>query len=606
MHHSRQGGMRQPRRMPKGPNRETHRRRGRGGRPPQGRRYNRRGNVWIYGHQLGSDGALLCDKDGRILKVNFIEKILATALSKLSNFIPEAGIWMNTQRPEWNDANNALVGNGVSMVTLYYLRRFFHFIKTMLNSYDNSDEIFISRELYGFLNKIQDALIHNEHSLSGQISNKRRKEIMDRLGNAGSDYRNLVYLKAFSGEKSAINYNQLKDFTAIVLKYLDHSIDANRRPDKMYHAYNLMTVDNDNQVVITHLDEMLEGQVAVLSSGYLSASACLELLDAVKDSKLFRDDQYSYLLYPNKELPGFLSKNIIPVNTLEMSDLLKQFVADGNNDIIECDLNGQYHFNGNFKNVSDLKSALKELSEPQYVDLIKQEDELVQQIFESVFNHKAFTGRSGTFFGYEGLGSIYWHMVSKYLLAVAECCIHAIEKRGYDNVVGRLLDHFYEINEGIGVHKSPELYGAFPTDPYSHTPQGKGVQQPGMTGQVKEDILSRLIELGVFVKNGQIHFNPCLLRKSEFLKQEMLFNYIDVLHNRKSIPLGKNSIAFTYCQIPIVYQMSDIERLEINYSNGKSTKSEELLIDASTSQLVFGRGGEIECIKVFINKTHLK
>ena len=48
-------------------------------------------------------------------------------MAKLSNFIPEAGIWLNTQRPEWNDANNALVGNGVSMVTLYYLRRFLSF-----------------------------------------------------------------------------------------------------------------------------------------------------------------------------------------------------------------------------------------------------------------------------------------------------------------------------------------------------------------------------------------------------------------------------------------------------------------------------------------------
>ena len=62
-----------------------------------------------------------------------------------------------------------------------------------------------------------------------------------------------------------------------------------------------------------------------------------------------------------------------------------------------------------------------------------------------------------------------------------------------------LLEHYYEINEGIGVHKSPALYGAFPTDPYSHTPAGKGAQQPGMTGQVKEDILSRFGELGVFV-----------------------------------------------------------------------------------------------------------
>ena len=58
-----------------------------------------------------------------------MEKMLATVMSKIANFIPEGGIWMNTQRPEWNDANNALVGYGVSMVTLYYLRRFIIFAK---------------------------------------------------------------------------------------------------------------------------------------------------------------------------------------------------------------------------------------------------------------------------------------------------------------------------------------------------------------------------------------------------------------------------------------------------------------------------------------------
>ncbi|MEM9680298.1 MAG: hypothetical protein AAF901_08235, partial [Bacteroidota bacterium] len=56
--------------------------------------------------ELGADGALLRDENRFIVKVNFIEKILATVLAKLSNFIPEGGIWMNTQRPEWNDANN--------------------------------------------------------------------------------------------------------------------------------------------------------------------------------------------------------------------------------------------------------------------------------------------------------------------------------------------------------------------------------------------------------------------------------------------------------------------------------------------------------------------
>ena len=61
-------------------------------------------------------------------------------------------------------------------------------------------------------------------------------------------------------------------------------------------------------------------------------------------------------------------------------------------------------------------------------------------------------------------------MVSKLLLAVQECCLKAINENEDDQVIGRLLEHYYEINQGNGVHKSPELYGAFPTDPYSHTP----------------------------------------------------------------------------------------------------------------------------------------
>jgi hypothetical protein len=71
--------------------------------------------------KIGADGRLILDKNGDVYQVNLTEKLLAVMLSKLSNFIPGAGIWMNTQRPEWNDANNALVGFGVSMVTLYYL-----------------------------------------------------------------------------------------------------------------------------------------------------------------------------------------------------------------------------------------------------------------------------------------------------------------------------------------------------------------------------------------------------------------------------------------------------------------------------------------------------
>ena len=61
----------------------------------------------------------------------------------------------------------------------------------------------------------------------------------------------------------------------------------------MYHAYNLMTVESDTTVSIGYLSEMLEGQVAVLSAGYLSSKEVLAVLDGMKKSKLFREDQYS-------------------------------------------------------------------------------------------------------------------------------------------------------------------------------------------------------------------------------------------------------------------------------------------------------------------------
>jgi len=556
--------------------------------------------------QLGADGALLHSNDKSIYHVNFIEKILATILSKMSNFIPEAGIWMNTQRPEWNDANNALVGNGVSMVTLYYLRRFLKFFEQLLDN-SNLENIKISNEMVEFYHEVRECLLENEHLLSGKIDDVTRKAILDRLGKAASDYRYQIYNSGFWGKKRTHSMQGLKNFTKVSLKFIEHSIEANKRADALYHAYNLMTIESNNSISISYLSEMLEGQVAVLSSGYLSSKENLKVLDALKASKLFRHDQYSYLLYPNKELPKFLEKNTISKEAVAKSELLQNLLANKNAQIINQDVLGNYHFNGNFHNANDLKNALAEVKQnTTFKALVEKEENIVLEIFEEIFNHKAFTGRSGTFYGYEGLGSIYWHMVSKLQLAVQECCLKAIEENESPEVIGRLLEHYYEINEGIGVHKSPTLYGAFPTDAYSHTPAGKGAQQPGMTGQVKEDILSRFGELGVFIKDGVLHFNPCLLRKDEFLTQPKTFNYVNVHFEHKTIELKENSLAFTFCQIPVVYQLSESSSIEIFDNQGNSKVMNQLSLDGKTSQDVFGRKGIIEKLIVSVVATNLK
>ncbi|OUR90959.1 hypothetical protein A9Q87_12860 [Flavobacteriales bacterium 34_180_T64] len=550
--------------------------------------------------ELGADGALLRDENRFIIKVNFIEKLLTTVLAKLSNFIPDGGIWMNTQRPEWNDANNALVGNGVSMVTLCYLRRFLSFFKEVFENTEK-DQFEISIELLDFYSEVLNTLESHEHVLETSINDETRMQILTALGKSASAYRIQIYDKAFSGRKATISLKSLTRFVDVSLEFLEHSIRANKRSDRLYHAYNLMTV-TDKGVLISHLSEMLEGQVAVLSSGYIPADESLEILDALKNSALFRDDQYSYLLYPNKDLPNFMERNTIPNELVSKSVLLQKLVEDDDIRILQKDVNDEFHFNGNFKNAGDLRDALNVLAESSYMSLVNTDAELVLEIFETIFNHKAFTGRSGTFYGYEGLGSIYWHMVSKLQLAVQETCIKAIDNNENDQIVGRLLEHYYEINAGIGVHKPPSLYGAFPTDPYSHTPAGKGAQQPGMTGQVKEDILCRFGELGVFVKEGKLTFNPCLLRKEEFITSSKTFNYLNTSLVSNQIDLDENTLAFTYCQIPIVYKLSKEVGIEVVFSNDKNLTIDVLSLNDDISAKVFKRTGEIGHIIVSITQ----
>ncbi|WP_136482760.1 hypothetical protein [Cognatitamlana onchidii] len=550
---------------------------------------------------IGADGALLRDQNDVIYRVNFIEKLLATVLAKVSNFIPEGGIWLNTQRPEWNDANNALVGNGVSMVTLYYLNRFLNFFEGIVSK-SEIEKIELSEELMIFFGAVLETLNKHKGILSGPISNKDRKSVLDGLGEAGSQYRQAIYESDFSSRKSSISEADIIEFIKVTKKYLQHSIKANKRHDNMYHAYNLMTVENEAEISISYLSEMLEGQVAVLSSGFLSPKEALELLDGLKGSSLFRDDQYSYILYPNKDLPRFKKKNNIPKTLVEESKLLAELIKDGQAaHIVEKDVLGNFHFNGSFNNAESLKEALNKLPDA-YKNLVEKDTKLLLNVFEEIFDHKSFTGRSGTFFGYEGLGSIYWHMVSKLLLAVQENCLQAINKGESDEVIGRLLDHYYEINAGIGVHKSPKLYGAFPTDPYSHTPASKGAQQPGMTGQVKEDVLSRFGELGVFVKNGAIRFSPYLLQTKEFLNEPASFSYMAIGGEKIQIDLAAGSLCFTYCQVPIIYTLSDKNGLSVVFNNGTEIDFDSLGLDLKTSTMMFKRTGDVNQIKVSIKK----
>lgn len=554
--------------------------------------------------EIGADGAILSNGKDEIHHVNFTEKLLVTVLAKVSNFIPEAGIWMNTQRPEWNDANNALVGNGVSMVTLYYLHRFLKFLAPVIEdlTYKN---IQLSEELKVMFEEIHEVLNGNEDLLSDSFTDEQRRHITEGLGKAGSAYRMKVYESGFSGNRSDISKEQFSDFISTTLRYLEHSIKANKREDDLYHAYNLMSFTKDG-ISISYLDEMLEGQVAVLSANYLKPEESLKVLDALKNSTLYREDQQSYILYPNKDLPGFLEKNNIPEQRVQKSELLTKMIADGNKKLLNRDVKGGYHFNGNFKNARDLKKALEDLRSTEYNTLVEKEEEEILRIFEDVFNHKAFTGRSGTFFGYEGLGSIYWHMVSKLYLAVEEVCEQAYKNNADTAVQNKLAVHFDEIGEGIGIHKAPEVYGAFPTDPYSHTPQHRGAQQPGMTGQVKEDILTRIGELGIDVREGVLHFDPFLLKQQEFTKSETKVELTSLSKEKYSLTVPEDSVLFTCCQVPVIYTKAETNFVKVEMMDGSTRSFDQPKLDAELTRQIFQRTETIRQIYVSLNTKQLR
>lgn len=472
----------------------------------------------------GVDAALLKGADGATIQASLLEKLLVSLLAKLSNFIPNGGIWMNTQRPEWNDANNALVGGGLSVVTLCYLHRALKFYRDIVSSSDVK-AFTLSQEVTTWMTATQKALTLTD-----------TQAVMDALGEASTAYRQKIYTQSFCEGKVKVQRDDVLAFLSAALAPVEQSIRKNRREDGLYHAYNIMELSDGRFAGIRTLSEMLEGQVAVLSSGVLSSAEALTVLDALRHSALWREDQQSYMLYPNKELKGFLEKNCLPEDALKRSPLLKAMVQDGDKRLVSQDICGTLHFNGTFRNAGDLSAAM------QAMKVADGEQKVLLELFEETFDHKAFTGRSGTFFAYEGLGSIYWHMVSKLLVATQECYFQALDANAPETAA--LAKHYHAILEGTGIHKTARQYGAFSTDAYSHTPWGKGARQPGMTGQVKEDILCRFGELGVRVSNGCVTFQPTLLRDDEFL--------------------ADGTLSFTYCGARVTYRRGGGEGMTLS------------------------------------------
>ena len=540
---------------------------------------------------VGADGKLLWDAAGDVRLVTLAEKLLVPVLAKLTNFVPGGGIWMNTQRPEWNDANNALVGNGLSVVTLFAVRRYLALLHGLLA---RAGRVRLSAEVADLLAAVAGVFETHGALAERPLDDGERRAVVDALGEAGGRYRAGLYRDGLGGDTRDVPAEAIRSFLARALAAVDQSLSEARRDDGLVHSYNLLEI-GDGTMGVRPLYPMLEGQVAALEAGVLSPEASLRLLRALRASAIYRADQHSYRLYPDRALPGFLEKNTLPADALDRAPLLARLLADGDASVVVRDVRGGLHFAGAFRNAADVRAALDALAEAGR-DVSDDDRRRVLDVFEAVFDHRAFTGRSGTFFGYEGLGSVYWHMVSKLALATQETAFRA-HAAGAD-ATADLADAYYDVRAGLGGSKTPEAFGAFPTDAYSHTPGHAGAKQPGLTGQVKEDVLCRWGELGVLVEDGRLVIRPLLLRAEEFLSGPAPFAFVAADGSRRTLDLEAGQFAFTLCATPFVYRRADALAVRVVGADGTVTKAEGAALPRGLSAEVFGRTGAVARVEV--------
>jgi hypothetical protein len=128
-----------------------------------------------------------------------------------------------------------------------------------------------------------------------------------------------------------------------------------------------------------------------------------------------------------------------------------------------------------------------------------------------------------------------------------------------------------------------------------------------MTGQVKEEVLTRFAELGIRVHDGCISIRPALLRIHEFAADARSFCYLDVDDNWQHLDIPESSLAFTWCQVPIVYRLGDASTasLDVELDDGSHENHPDATLPAELSSDLFARNGRVRKVTATLNRATL-
>ena len=126
-----------------------------------------------------------------------------------------------------------------------------------------------------------------------------------------------------------------------------------------------------------------------------------------------------------------------------------------------------------------------------------------------------------------------------------------------------------------------------------------------MTGQVKEDILTRFEELGIRVEQGEIAFEPILLRREEFLTGPQPWRFQTQPEQEvEQLPAG--SLAFTLCGVPVIYRLAASAAIRVFTDQDEQRVIPGSSLGRSWSRSLYLREGRLRKIEVDLPRGALR
>jgi hypothetical protein len=102
-------------------------------------------------------------------------------------------------------------------------------------------------------------------------------------------------------------------------------------------------------------------------------------------------------------------------------------------------------------------------------------------------------------------------------------------------------------------------------------------------------------------EDGRLHFAPTLLEAAELLGDGATFAYVDPSGRPRTLDVPKGGLAFTLCQVPVVYRRADADdpvAIRVIGADGSVREVPGRSLDRETSRHLFERRATIARIEV--------